>query len=119
MQPVNKFMLAVAILWILFTSYGVLLLLPFMDRRLREWDMKLKRSKVPLASPNRPQRMVFLLLTCLMTAVSLTSALHRNLNETIGINSGTACLLMMLLPALYFALGRLKKPHTNGGQPKA
>lgn len=110
-------MLAVAIIWALYTCYGVLMLFPFMDRRLRTWDMKLKGSKGQPSAPNRLQRVVFLLLTCLMLAVSLASAFHRNLGETIGIKSGTACLLMMLLPALYFALGRQKKTHKESAQP--
>jgi len=111
MQQMDKFMLAVAVIWVLFTCYGVMMLLPFMNRRMRAWDTKLKRGKGTLAVPNHPQQVVFLLLTCLMTAVSLASAFHRNLSEMIGINSWTPCLLMMLLPVLYFALGLLKKPH--------
>jgi hypothetical protein len=111
-------MLAVAVLWALFTGYGVLLLLPFMDRRLREYEMKIKRRKIPLPSPNYPQRIVFLLLTSLMLAVALTAAFHRDLPKTIGISSGTACTLMILLPALYFTLGRLKKSNKNGKLPK-
>lgn len=111
-------MLAVAVLWALFTGYGILLLLPFMDRRLREWDMKIKRHKIPLPSPNYPQRIVFLLLTSLMLAVSLTAAFNGNLHKTIGISSATACMLMIILPTLYFTLGRLKRLGKNGEQPK-
>jgi hypothetical protein len=119
MQPVNQFMLAVAVLWVLFTCYGVMMLLPPMDRRLRAWDMKLKGSKVPLPSPNRPQRVVFLLLASLMTTVAFAAAFDRDLKETIGISSGTACWLMTLLPALYFGLGLLNKLQKNREQPKA
>lgn len=118
MESVNKLMLAVAVIWALFTGYGVLLLLPFMDRRLREWDMKFKRSKVPFSFPNYPQRVVFFLLTSLMLAVSLTAAFNGNLHNTIGISSATACMLMIILPTLYFTLGRLKKPSKNDEQPK-
>lgn len=109
MQPVDKFMLVVAIGWALFAAYGVLMLLPFMDRRMRESEMKLKHIKVLSATPNYPQRIVFILLSCLMLAVTLAAAFHHNLSELLGINSWTPVLLMMLLPALYFALGLLKK----------
>jgi len=68
MQPFDKFKLAIAILWSLFTLYAVMLLLPPMHRRLRESEIKRKRGKGKPAAPNRPQRVVFLLLTCLMTA---------------------------------------------------
>ena len=112
-------MFATAILWSLFTLYGIMLLLPFMDRRLREGEIKLKRSQMRLATPNRPQRVVFLLLTCVMTSVGWTSALGRDLRETVGISSGAACSLMIILPALYFALGLLKQPHQDGPQPDA
>lgn len=112
-------MLAVGVVWVLFTVYGVLMLLPFMDQRMRNWDMKLKRSKVPLTVPNRPQRVVFLVLTCLMTAVSFTSAWNRDLCEMIGINSATPVMLMIVLPVLYFALGWRKKRVSNGEPPQA
>ena len=111
-------MLAVAVLWALFTGYGILMLLPFMDRRLRDYESKIKRHKIPLTTPNYPQRIVFLLLTSLMLAVSLTAAFNGNLHKTIGISSATACMLMIILPTIYFTLGRLKKPTKNGEPPK-
>lgn len=98
-------MLAVGILWSLFTVYAVMLILPFMDRRLREWDMRLKQSRVPLKAPNRPQRIVFILLTSLMTAVSFAAAAHRNLSEMLGVSSWTPVFLMIFSPLAYFALG--------------
>ena len=112
-------MLAIAVIWALFVCYGIVALLPFMNRRLREWDMKIKRSKVPLSFPNYPQRVVFILLTSLMLAVSLTSAFGRDLKEVVGISPGTAICLMLVLPALYFALGCLKKIQKNCEQPKS
>lgn len=114
MQPVDKFMLAVGVLWSLFTLYGICLLLPFMERRLREWEIKRKPIRGTLAAPTRPQRIVFLLLTLLMTAVAMADAFHRNLRATIGISSGMAVSLMIILPALYFALGLLKRKSGQG-----
>jgi hypothetical protein len=120
MQPVDKFKLALGIFWGLFTLFGISLLFPPMDRRLREWDIKCKPGKKgKLASPNRPQRVVFLLLTSLMTAVVLADAFHRSFAKLTGISSGTVCVLMIFLPALYFALGLLKKHHKNGQQSDA
>ena len=112
-------MLAVGIAWSLFTLFGVIMLIPPMNRRLRECEARRRPIKGTLAAPTRPQRVMFLLLTLLMTAVALTSAFHRDLRATIGISSGIACSLMMILPALYFALGVLKKHHKNGQQPHA
>jgi hypothetical protein len=51
--------------------------------------------------------------------VAFTSAFHHDLRATIGISPGTACCLMIILPALYFALGWLKKPRKGGQQPGA
>ena len=113
MQPMDKFMLAIGVLWCLFTLYGVILLFPFMDRRLREWEIKRKNIKGTTAVPTRLQRVVFILLTCEMAAVALAAAFHRDLRATIGINSGVACSLMIILPALYFTLGLLEKIHKN------
>ena len=116
MHPVDKFMLAVGILWSLFTLYAVAMFLPPLNRRLREWEV---RGHPASRAPTYPQRILFLLLTLLMTAVSMSAAFHRDLHATIGINSGMACSLMMILPALYFALGWLKKPRKGGQQPGA
>jgi hypothetical protein len=114
MQPVDNFNLTLGILWSLFTLYGISLFLPFMDRRLRECEIKSKGIKGTLAAPSRLQLVIFLLLTSLMTAVAMSDAFHRDLRATIGISSAVACSLMMILPALYFALGWLKKRHKNG-----
>ena len=116
MQPVNKFMFAIGILWSLFTLFGVALFLPPLNRRLREWEV---RGHPASRAPTYPQRFVFLLLTLLMTAVAMAAAFHQDLRATIGISSGTACSLMMILPVFYFALGWLKKPRKGGQQPGA
>ena len=116
MHPVDKFMLAVGILWSLFTLYGVTMLLPPLSRQLREWDVR----HHPLSrAPTYPQRFVFLLLTLLMTAVAMSAAFHHDFLATIGISSGMACILMMILPAFYFVLGWLKKYRNGGQQPGA
>jgi drug/metabolite transporter (DMT)-like permease len=116
MHPVDKFMLAVGILWSLFTLYAVAIFLPPLSRRLREWEV---RGHPASRVPTYPQRFVLHLLTLLMTAVSTSAAFHHDLLATIGINSGTASLLMIMLPALYFALGWLKKSRNSGHQPGA
>ena len=112
----DKFMLAVGILWSLFTLYAVAMFLPPLSRQLREWEV---RGHPANRAPTYPQRLVLLLLTLLMTAVSMAAAFHLDLLTTIGISSGTACSLMMILPALYFALGWLKKSRNGGQQPGA
>jgi len=122
MQPVDKFMLAVGILWSLFMLYGILLFFPPLNRRLREWEALRKKDHGTYgisAAPTYPQRIVFFLLTCIMTAVAMSAAFHRDLHATIGLSSGMACSLMIILPALYFALGLLKKHHKNGQGPEA
>jgi hypothetical protein len=118
MQPVDKFKLALGIFWSLFTLYAIILLLPPMDRRLREWEAKQKPIKGTLAAPSRLQRVVFILLTSLMTAVVLADAFHHSLYEITGISSGASLSLMLFLPALYFALGLLKKNRKNGQTPR-
>ena len=112
-------MLAIGILWSLFTLYGVALFLPPLTRRLREWEIKRKPVLGTVPAPTYPQRVVLLLLTLLMATVAFTSAFHHDLRATIGISPGTACCLMIILPALYFALGWLKKPRKGGQQPGA
>lgn len=119
MQPVDKFKLALGIFWGVFTLFGIILLFPPMNRRLREWEIKRKRGKGMIAAPSRLQRIVFILLTSLMTAVVLADAFHRSFAKMTGISSGAVCILMMILPALYFLLGLLKKHHKNGQQPDA
>ena len=119
MQPADKFKMALGILWGSYTLYGIILLLPPMDRRLREWQIKHKNIKGTLAAPSHPQRVVFLLLSSLMTAVVLADAFHRNFARMIGIGSGTVCLLMIVLPALYFALGMWAKHRNAGESPDA
>lgn len=101
-------MLAVGIVWSVFTLIGVLLLIKPVNRRILEWEAKRKPG---CSTPNYPQRIVFLLLTMLMMAVSFSSAFHCDLRSTIGISSGMAVCLMIILPALYFALGLRKKHH--------
>ncbi len=103
MQPVDKFMFGVGILWSLFTLYGLGMFYPPMNRWMREWEIKIGKGRTGM--PTRLQRVVFILLTCLMTTVAFASAYHRKLDTVIGISSGTACALMMILPGLYFALG--------------
>jgi len=88
--------------------YAIGLLLPPLTRRLREWEVLRHPAS---RTPNYPQRVLFLLLTCLMTAVAMSAAFHRDLRATIGISSEMACSLMMILPALYFVLGARKKNH--------
>jgi len=119
MQPFDKFKLAIAILWSLFTLYAVMLLLPPMHRRLRESEIKRKRGKGKPAAPNRPQRVVFLLLTCLMTAVAFANVFHRDLGELTGVGATKIVFLMVFLPALYFLFGMLMKPQQNRQQPDA
>ena len=109
-------MLAVGILWSLFTLYTVATFLPPLSRLLREWEV---RRHPASRAPTYPQRILILLLTLLMTAVSMAAAFHLDLRSTIGINSGTACTLMMILPAIYFALGWLKRSRNSGKQPGA
>ena len=108
-------MLAVGILWSLFTLYAVAMFLPPLNRRLREWNDRLHPTS---RAPTYPQRILFLLLTLLMTAVSMSAAFHRDLLATIGISSGMACSLMMILQTFYFAMGWLKKPRKGGQQPR-
>jgi hypothetical protein len=117
MQPVDKFMFGVGILWSLFTLYAIFLLFPRMDRMLREWEIKFGKGRTSI--PSRLQRVVFILLTSLMTTVAFASAYHRKLDTVIGISSGTACCLMMILPGLYFALGRLNKRLKKRSGPEA
>jgi hypothetical protein len=119
MQPVNIFMLAIGILWCLFTLFGIGMLFPGPGRRLWEWQIKRKGGHVKLVAPSRLQLVVFILLSSLMVAVAMSAAFHRDLLATIGINSGTASHLMIILPALYFTLGWLKKPRKGGQQPDA
>jgi hypothetical protein len=117
MQPVDKFMFGVGIGWSLFTLYAICLLSPRVDRWLREWEIKFGKGRT--AMPSRLQWVVFILLTCLMTTVVFASACHRKLDTVIGISSGTACALMMILPGLYFALGRLNKRLKKRPRPEA
>ena len=109
-------MLAVGILWSLFALYGVALLLPPLSRQLRECEA---RRHPASRAPTYPQRILFLLLTLLMTAVVMSAAFHQDLRATIGISSGTASHLMIILPMLYLALGWLKKPRKSRQQPGA
>jgi drug/metabolite transporter (DMT)-like permease len=108
MQPVNKYMLAVSVLWSGFALFAVALFLPPLTRRVRAWEL---RHKPASRLPNFPQRSVFLLLTLLMMTVSFATAFHRDLRSTIGINSSEAWKLMMILTALYFALGWRKRKN--------
>jgi hypothetical protein len=119
METLDKFKLALGTFWAVFTLYGIFLLFPPMDRRLREWEARFKQAKGMPAAPSRPQRVVFLLLSGLMTAVILADAFHRNFDEMTGISSGTVCLLMMILPGFYFILGKVKKSRQNGHRPEA
>jgi hypothetical protein len=116
MQPVDKFMFAVGILWCLFTLYGIAMLVPSLTRQLRAWELQRKPAS---RTPTYPQRIVFLLLTLLMMAVAMAAAFHRDLRATIGISSGMACSLMMILPALYFVLGLLNTRHKKEQGPEA
>ena len=112
-------MLATGIVWSLFTLFGIGMLLPRVDRRLWEWQIKRKGNHANLVAPSRPQRVVFILLASLMTAVAFAAAFHRDLRATIGISSGMACSLMMILPGIYFVLGLLNKRHKNRQGPDA
>lgn len=112
MQPVDRFKLALGVFWSLFTLYGISLLFTPLDRRLRAWETRFKPGGINrgFVTPSRLQRVVFILLTSLMTAVALAGAFHRDLVAVTGLSPGAACSLMMILPALYFALGLLPKP---------
>jgi len=112
MQPVDKIMFGVGILWSLFTLYAIAMLHPRVDRWLREREIKFGKGRTMM--PNRLQRVVFMLLTCLMTTVAFAGAYHRQLDTVIGISSSTACALMMILPGLYFALGWLRRKKQPG-----
>ena len=101
-------MFAIGILWSLYTLFAVAMLLPPLNRLLREWEV---RHKPASRTPTYPQRIVFLMLTLLMMAVAMSSAFHHDLRSIIGISSGMSVALMMILPALYFALGIWKKKH--------
>src|SRR5208282_4487489 len=103
MQPVDKYKLALGILWSLFTLYGIGMLFSRMGRRLWAWQIKRKGGHGKLVAPSCLQWVVFILLTSLMTTVAFAIAFHRGLATIIGINSGTACCLMIILPGLYFA----------------
>ena len=104
-------MLVVGILWCLFLVYAIALLLPPVMRRLRAWEL---RSKPVSRTPSYPQRILFLLLALLMAVVALADAFHRDLRATIGVSSGMACSLMIILPALYLVLEARRKIHKNG-----
>jgi len=99
--------------------FGILMLLPPMDRYLREWEARCKKSSVVVAAPSLPQRVVFLLLAGLMTTVAFAAAFHRPLVELTGLTDNIAVLLMILLPGLYFALGWLNRHRKNGKGPDA
>jgi len=119
MQPVDKFMLAVGLLWCLFMLYGIILLLPSAGRRLWEWDARRRRNYGAINVPTYPQRVVFLLLASLMATVAFAAAFHCNLVDLTGFSSGTAVVLMTLLPMLYFTLGWLNKTRKNRRGPDA
>lgn len=121
MQPVDKYKLALGILWSLFTLYGISLLFPPMDRRLREWEARYKPGRFNriFATPTRLQRVVFILLTSLMTAVAFASAFHRELGELTRFGAPRIVSLMLILPALYFALGMLNQRRKNRQKPEA
>jgi hypothetical protein len=112
-------MFAIGILWSLFTLFGIGMLFPCPGRRLWEWQIKRKGGHGKLVAPSRLQLVVFILLTSLMTAVAFAAAFHRDLRATIGINSGMASHLMIILPMLYLSLDWLKKPRKGGQQPGA
>ena len=112
-------MFGVGILWSLFTLFGIGLLLPRVDRRLWAWQVKRKGPNANLVELTRPQRVVFILLASLMTTVAFASAYHPKLDTVIGISSGMACCLMMILPGLYFALGWLNKRLKKRPGPEA
>jgi hypothetical protein len=71
MQPVDKIMLGVGILWSLFTLYGMCMLYPRVDRWLREWEIKFGKGRT--SAPSRLQWVVFILLTSLMTTVAFAT----------------------------------------------
>ena len=110
-------MFAIGIVWCLFALFGIGMLFPRTGRRLLEWQIKRKGGHVKLVAPSRLQLVVFILLSSLMVAVAMAAAFHRDLRATIGINSGTASHLMVILPMLYLSLGWLKKRRKGGQQP--
>jgi len=104
-------MLAVGILWSLFMLYALGLVLPPLTRRIRAWE---RRHKPASRLPTYPQRIVFLLLTLVMTAVAMANAFHRDLHATIGLSPKMAWWLMIILPALFLLLGARKGYRKNG-----
>jgi hypothetical protein len=113
MEPFEKFEFAIGIVWSLFTLYGIGLLIPPMDRRLREWEVRRKGIKGTLATPTRLQRVVFILLSSLATAVAFASAFHRDLGELIGVGAPRILFLMLILPGLYFSAGIVERRFKN------
>ena len=112
-------MFAIGILWSLFMLFGIGMLFPPMGRRLWAWQIKRKGGHGKLVAPSRLQLVVYILLTSLMTVMAMAAAFHRDLRATIGINSGTASHLMIILPMLYLSLGWLNKRRKGGQQPGA
>lgn len=112
-------MFAIGILWCLFALFGIGMLFPCTGRRLWEWQIKRKGGHVKLVAPSRLQLVVFILLSSLMVAVAMAAAFHCDLRATIGISSGTATHLMIILPMLYLFLGWLNKRRKGGQQPGA
>jgi hypothetical protein len=119
MQTVDKFKLAVGILWSLFTLFGIGMLFPPMGRRLWAWQIKRKGGHAKLVAPSRLQLVAFILLASLATAVVLADAFHRSFYKMTGISPMAVSRLMILLPALYLALGKLEKIRKKGQGPDA
>jgi len=117
MQPVDKLSLAGGLLCSLFTLYGIILLIPRLGLRLWEWHARRRRNHGTIVMPSYPQRVVFLLLTCLLTTVDFAAAFHRRLDELTGLSSSTMLCLMLLLATLYLALDRLNKYQKRGKGP--
>jgi len=115
MQTLDKFKLALGILWSLATLYFIVLLLPSRNRRREKSEARLKCANVKRTQPTWLQRMVFVPLSGTMSAEVLANVFHSSLAKMTGISPLAIFRMMILLSALYLALGLLewvrKKRH--------
>lgn len=85
--------------------YFAISLLPVVWKRQRTWEAKLKEKGVKVHSPTWLQRLTFIPLCSLLSLSAWAQAFHRDFEEMAGLKPGTACLLMIAFPALYFLIG--------------
>src|ERR1039457_2612556 len=98
MQPFEKFEFVLGVFWSMVTLYFIISLFSPMWRRQKQWEARLKGAGVKVNSPSWLQRLIFILLSSLMTAEVLTNTFHHNLAKMTGVSSGAICCLMMILP---------------------